>query len=322
MPREPRSSFRLKPLPPSYWDEVSKHWDRVLSVTFRKRGTPHRFYYYEADRYISSRLNRGMRVLEVGCGTGGSTAIHAQEARRTIATDLSRDMVHRAARKLRRHGSRNRLDFAVVDAERLPFCDSAFDAVTSRGVALSYVSDPEHTLREFRRVLKSGGRLLIDAMNRLDRRDLEPGVHRQEVHRFWSMFGKDPALIEISNRRGRQVRRVHFLRENSPYCRRARKERACRGRPRDLRKNVRAVRVFEAQEFSAEDLKGLLNRAGFRRIELVPLGQMWRATQVEDPEVRRFANENQTDLSNLSVALSKHIRLDSALHFLIDAQKG
>lgn len=111
-------------------------------------------------------------VLDVATGTGRLPLAlfnHAQFQGQIIGVDLSRRMLHNAARKLRKHGER--AAFVWCPAEHLPFADNTFDVVTNLE-AMEFMSDREATLREMLRVLRPGGLLFIS--NRINTRWL-PG---------------------------------------------------------------------------------------------------------------------------------------------------
>ena len=93
------------------------------------------------------------RLLDVGCGTGLSTAAAGTLARTTIGLDPSLAM-------LRHHPDvAPRAHFVAGRAERLPFASGSFDRLTAAG-ALNYV-DPVAFYPEVDRVLRPGGLLLI-----------------------------------------------------------------------------------------------------------------------------------------------------------------
>jgi ubiquinone/menaquinone biosynthesis C-methylase UbiE len=96
-------------------------------------------------------------VLDVGCGTGYATAALLGEVPAVDALDQSRHQLSRATAKF---GTDGPVRFARGDAERLPYRDDAFDAVWSSG-SIEYWPDPAAALREFRRVLRPGGEVLV-----------------------------------------------------------------------------------------------------------------------------------------------------------------
>lgn len=99
----------------------------------------------------------GARILDIACGTGELLVAIAGAYPRVLPTgvDLSAAMLHTAAAK---PGTAGRL--ACADAHALPFAAGAFDRVYSVS-ALHYLPDPGLALREARRALKPGGRLVI-----------------------------------------------------------------------------------------------------------------------------------------------------------------
>ncbi|MGO4362359.1 demethylmenaquinone methyltransferase [Terrabacter sp. 2TAF16] len=96
----------------------------------------------------------GERILDIAAGTGTSSEPWANEEIEVVPADFSLGML--------RVGRRRRPDmaFTAADAMRLPFADESFDVVTM-SFGLRNVADAETALREFLRVTKPGGRLLV-----------------------------------------------------------------------------------------------------------------------------------------------------------------
>ncbi|HEV3232456.1 MAG TPA: methyltransferase domain-containing protein [Candidatus Dormibacteraeota bacterium] len=99
-------------------------------------------------------------VLDVGTGTGHTAFALAPHAALVIGLDLTPEMLDEAARLRRRRGLAN-VALEVGDVHDLNFPDAAFDAVTCRRAA-HHFSDIGRAIPEMARVLKPGGRLVID----------------------------------------------------------------------------------------------------------------------------------------------------------------
>ena len=123
---------------------------------------------------FAGRDQRQLRLLDIGCGTGRFLDFVKQAWPRLQITGL--DMSDAYVRHARRHLRRwSRTRFVVGKAEAIPFPDSSQDAVTS--IFLFHELPPKvrrSALRECARVLKPGGRLIIqDSLQRDDQKDYE-----------------------------------------------------------------------------------------------------------------------------------------------------
>ncbi len=96
----------------------------------------------------------GERILDVAAGTGTSSAPMAKAGALVTALDFSMGMIEEGRRRY------PEIEFVYGDAQRLPFDDDTFDAVTI-SFGFRNVQDPRMALAEFFRVLKPGGRLVI-----------------------------------------------------------------------------------------------------------------------------------------------------------------
>jgi len=111
----------------------------------------------------AAHLRPGMRVLDVGSGTGDLALAAAEAVSPTglvAACDLSLPMLRLAARKGDRVPAGYHVRWITGRAEQLPMPDGVVDAVVS-GFVMRNVSDLRRALAESRRVLRSGGRLVI-----------------------------------------------------------------------------------------------------------------------------------------------------------------
>ncbi len=100
----------------------------------------------------------GGRVLDLGAGTGDIAL--AIRAARPDAHPLAADFTFEMMRVGQARPGGEALPWNSADALNLPYPDAAFDAVVS-GFLMRNVSDLPRALREQRRVLKPGGRIVI-----------------------------------------------------------------------------------------------------------------------------------------------------------------
>jgi ubiquinone/menaquinone biosynthesis C-methylase UbiE len=96
-------------------------------------------------------------VLEIGCGTGTFTAALEGRFRRLVAVDISVELLNVARERV--PGA----TFAQMDAHDMSFRDSSFDSVV--GVSILHHLDWALTLRNLRRLLRPGGRILFSEPN-------------------------------------------------------------------------------------------------------------------------------------------------------------
>jgi 2-polyprenyl-3-methyl-5-hydroxy-6-metoxy-1,4-benzoquinol methylase len=106
-------------------------------------------------RFLLERVSAGARVLDVGCGEGRFTAELASAGALPVGVDVAEEPLRRA------HALHPQLDLRLIDGDRpWELDDASFDAVWA-GEVLEHVLDTAAWLSEARRVLRSGGSLLL-----------------------------------------------------------------------------------------------------------------------------------------------------------------
>lgn len=95
------------------------------------------------------------KFLDVGCGTGNVLCKLVNGKRELFGIDLSENMVKESKKRMGRDA-----DIMVADAEQIPYKDNTFDTLLCNA-SFHHYPHPEKVLREMKRVLKNGGRLLI-----------------------------------------------------------------------------------------------------------------------------------------------------------------
>lgn len=99
------------------------------------------------------------KVLDIGCGAGHASFTAAAQVAEVTAYDLSGEMLAVVAQAANGRGLANIRTVQGV-AEALPFADGEFDWVISRYSAHHW-RDVGQALREVRRVLKPGGKVMV-----------------------------------------------------------------------------------------------------------------------------------------------------------------
>jgi ubiquinone/menaquinone biosynthesis C-methylase UbiE len=182
-------------------DESAERYDTQVEVllngtanAMRRQALP------QLHELFAGRDQRQLRLLDIGCGTGRFLDFVKQAWPRlqVVGIDMSDAYVRHAKRHLRR---RPRTSFFIGKAEAIPLADASQDAVTS--IFLFHELPPKvrrRALRECARVLKPGGRLILqDSLQRDDRPDYEGllQLFPQNYHEpFYASYTKEdfPAL--------------------------------------------------------------------------------------------------------------------------------
>lgn len=101
-------------------------------------------------------IREGMRVLELGCGTGSDWFGHEDiidRCEKLVLTDFSEGMLETVKENL---GERDNVEYRQADIQNLEFDDNSFDVVIAN-MMMYHVPDQEKAIKEVRRVLKDGG---------------------------------------------------------------------------------------------------------------------------------------------------------------------
>ena len=107
------------------------------------------------ERYIPLD-GQGLRLLDVGCGTGNHIARYSSRGFDAAGVDGSEEMLEHA------RAANPWATIELADVEHLPFEDASFDFALCIEV-LRYLPDPEPCIKEMARVLRPGGTCVVTA---------------------------------------------------------------------------------------------------------------------------------------------------------------
>jgi len=99
-----------------------------------------------------------LNILDVGTGPGFFTIIMSQAGNKVTAIDCTEAMINEAKSNAKDAGIT--ADFRVSDGQNLEFADESFDLIISRNVTWTLI-DAQKAYREWKRVLKSDGKIII-----------------------------------------------------------------------------------------------------------------------------------------------------------------
>lgn len=119
-----------------------------------------------------ARIQPGQRILDVAAGAGEpavSAAARVGPGGYVLATDIAEGIVELARQVAQEHGLQQ-IETRAMDGEKLDLPDASFDAVLCR-LGLMYMPHPVTALREWRRVLKAGGRVAVVVFSTPERND-------------------------------------------------------------------------------------------------------------------------------------------------------
>ena len=144
-----------------YRSFIKHHYDGIAGKLTRVTGilTGHALLAGQVFKPDAFDVRGCKRILDAGCGDGRycrAILRRADSDALIAAFDISQAMLRRAHRRLKS----DRISYASADLTRLPYPDQFFDAMVC-GWVIEHLPDPRPALREFFRVLRPGGKLLL-----------------------------------------------------------------------------------------------------------------------------------------------------------------
>ncbi len=156
------------------YEEIVPLLELVWGEGFLSPGGP-----AEIARLLEGLALRGKRVLDVGCGVGGPSALLVAEygAAQVLGVDVEPALVRRAEALAARRGLSQQLAFMTMAPGALPLPDATVDVVFSKD-AILHIADKEAFFREAYRVLRPGGALVASDWMRRGEQTPSPEMAR------------------------------------------------------------------------------------------------------------------------------------------------
>ncbi len=169
-----------------WWKE---YFDEVYFLMYTSMDNEERTN-QETD-FIADALNLTEKdwVLDAGCGWGRHSIALAKRGISVVGLDYSEYLLEKAKQRADQAGIE--VEFIHGDIRALPFPDASFTAIFSYFTSFGYFSDEENkqALKEFSRVLKPKGKLLIETINL-------PYILKNFMHKNWFKAGESTYVIE------------------------------------------------------------------------------------------------------------------------------
>jgi ubiquinone/menaquinone biosynthesis C-methylase UbiE len=153
-----RGGLPLAPGTREWYEEIDRRFFSQVSSWFAHAPGEKPF-----SRLIPFERLKGLKVLEVGCGSGAHARLLAEAGCRLTCIDITRKGVEMTRHRLALYGLE--ADVRQMDAEHMDFDDASFDFVWSWGV-IHHSSDTPRVVGEIARVLKPGGEARIMVYHR------------------------------------------------------------------------------------------------------------------------------------------------------------
>lgn len=133
---------------------TSRFWDKTADKYARLPIT-HEDDYETKLRVTQDYLRPDMRLLEFGCGTGGTAIAHAPHVAHILAIDFSERMLEKARQRAHEAEVTN-ITFERADITTLPLPDQPYDMVLGLSI-LHLLKDPDAVIARVYRMLRPGG---------------------------------------------------------------------------------------------------------------------------------------------------------------------
>jgi ubiquinone/menaquinone biosynthesis C-methylase UbiE len=172
-----------------YFDSVAPQWDTIRQSLFSEA--------VREKAIATAKVKPGKIAVDVGAGTGFVTEGLIHKGLKVISVDSSAEMLRQMQEKFRGAD----VDYRLGEAEKLPIDDASVDYVFAN-MCLHHVGNPLVAIKEMRRALKPGGKLVITDMDehqfeflRTEQHDRWLGFKREDVEQWFVEAGLKGVVV-------------------------------------------------------------------------------------------------------------------------------
>lgn len=174
-----------------YFEKVADKWDNMQASFFsdsaRKRA------------FEIAKIQSKDTIADIGAGTGYITEGLIDKNVKVIAVDQSPSMLKEMQKKF---SNIDTIDYRVGDSENLPIKDSEVNYVFAN-MYLHHVDNPEKSIIEMARILKTGGKLIITDLDehtneflRTEQFDKWLGFNREDIKKWFESAGLKNIVVD------------------------------------------------------------------------------------------------------------------------------
>lgn len=306
-------------IPPQY---VGSEWDRKINSP----DNPNFWKFGVADLVFLDQVGDKKFVLDLGCGTGGSTLSLASrgKAQWIAGVDLLKDMVKVAKKRAADKGLGDKTCFMACDGRRLPFRSSFFDGLISRGDAFCFLVPLKATVQELKRIMKSDGVIVLEMDNRVDwkpRTTISTGFAKTtdgKIAYFVTTFTKSRDYDAVSYILGPKSRMAKDVAKDPEFQLKGQKPSCCA--IRSVKKETVEVRRSAPTHWpSSRELTRLVRRSGFKEVQVMGDGLFMNLLLKGNPELVKAMKESPQLFSEIERGLVPYVNPTSAPTIILRA---
>jgi ubiquinone/menaquinone biosynthesis C-methylase UbiE len=297
-------------------------WDKKIS----NPDHPNFWKYGVANLIFLDYVKNKEIMLDLGCGTGGTAFFLAERgtAECIIGVDLLKDMIKVAKKNAIKKGLEQKICFLVCDGRHLPFKDSCFEALVSRGDAFCFLVPLKRTVQELKRIMKTKGTLILEMDNRTD---WKPGAIISKG--FQKTFdGKIAYFVETFTTKRNHRTLSYILDSNGKISKRVLSDseflkkgyKACECPIQKIKEETVEIRQGVTTHWPTfRGLYALFKKVGFTEVRAMGDGLLMKLLLDDDQTIIEMMKEDPRLFFEIERRLIQHVNMNKAPTMIVRA---